>query len=583
MDNRCREKIYSEDYLDYLVEYYPIDLQDEQSSQGYCFEFASHRFAVLYEEGSSYDDARVSSVYAIPHCYGLLSSEQVLDSSGVSMVRRQAGLSLLGQGVLVGFVDTGIDYSHPAFINSDGTSRILGIWDQTVEELREGEHAPEILGYGAEYTKEDIDRALASDDPLSIVPSQDTEGHGTFLAGVACGNIMQEQGFSGIAPLASICMVKCKQAKQNLRNYYFINTPEPCYAENDIMLAIRYLRFQAYKYEMPIVICIGLGTSFGGHSQGGILGQLMEEYGDYRGTLIVAAGGNEANASHHYLSNYADDRTEDEVEIRVGENEFGFTMEFWAAATDLYSVGIISPGGEYSGKTQARLGEKRQIRFLFEKTIVYIEYVFLSVENGDECIRIRFRDPTPGIWKIQVFHEYVVSKRYDMWLPIKNFISDQTYFLRPDPNTTLCDPSNNGGIITCSYYNTENRGIAIESGRGFTIGNAIKPDIAAPGVNVFGPLPFAGNYPTDEQMRNNRARYGLWNGSSGAAAVTAGAVALLAEWAYIGKNDIVMDTQKAKRYLIRGANRAGIATPSREWGYGTLDIYSTFDRLRPQQ
>jgi len=583
MNSECREKIYSEDYLDYLVEYYPIDLDNEENSQGYCFEFASHRFAVLYEEGSSYDDAHVSSVYAIPHCYGLLSSEQVLDSSGVSMVRRQAGLSLLGQGVLVGFVDTGIDYSHPAFINSDGTSRILGIWDQTVEELREGEHPPEILGYGAEYTKEDIDRALASDDPLSIVPSQDTEGHGTFLAGVACGNIMQEQGFSGIAPLASICMVKCKQAKQNLRNYYFINTPEPCYAENDIMLAIRYLRFQAFKYEMPIVICIGLGTSFGGHSQGGILGELMEEYGDYRGTLIVAAGGNEANASHHYLGNYVDDRTEDEVEVRVGENEFGFTMEFWAASTDLYSVGIISPGGEYSGKTQARLGEKRQIRFLFEKTVVYIEYVFLSVENGDECIRIRFQDPTPGIWKIQVFHDYVVSKRYDMWLPIKNFISDQTYFLRPDPNTTLCDPSNNVGIITCSYYNTENRGIAIESGRGFTIEGAIKPDIAAPGVNVFGPLPFAGNYPTDEQMRNNRARYGFWNGSSGAAAVTAGAVALLAEWAYVGKNDIVMDTQKAKRYLIRGANRAGISTPSREWGYGTLDIYSTFDRLRPQQ
>lgn len=476
--------------------------------------------------------------------------------------------------------EEGIDYSHPAFIGSDGRTRIVSIWDQTVEELREGDHAPEYFDYGAEYTQEDINRALESDDPLGIVPSQDTEGHGTFLAGVACGNDMEEQGFSGIAPLASICMIKCKQAKQNLRNYYFINTPAPCYAENDIMLAIRYLWRQARILDMPLVVCLGMGTNQGGHSLGGILGKLLSNYGDYRGLLVVAAGGNEANASHHYFNAPGSSESEVEVEIRVGNNESGFTLELWAATTELYSVGLISPGGEYSGKTQARLGEKRQVSFLFEGTVVYIEYLLVSFENGDECIRLRFQNPSEGIWRIRVFNDTNYFGRFDMWLPMTNFLDTATYFLRANPDTTICDPGNNPGIITFSFYDSLNRSVVIESSRGFTREQEIKPDISSPGVDIYGTLPFAGNYPVGEEERNARARYGIRSGSSEATAVAAGAVALLAEWAFGYQNDVAMDTQKAKKYLIRGADRTGITVPSRTWGNGTLNLYDTFDWLR---
>ena len=168
-----------------------------------------------------------------------------------------------------------------------------------------------------------------------------------------------------------------------------------------------------------------------------------------------------------------------------------------------------------------------------------------------------------------------------MWLPIKNFVSDGTYFLRADPDTTLCEPSNNGGIITCSFYDSSNRSVAIESGRGFTRDNSIKPDFAAPGVNVFGPLPFIGTYPVTGQERKDKARYGYRSGASMAAAITAGAVALLAEWALVQRNDLSMDTVKAKKYFIRGADRSGITVPSTIWGNGTLDLYGIFDSLRP--
>lgn len=583
MAESCREEIYSEEYLDYLVEYVRETTDIYNIYDVDCYQIASDRYAIIYQEGQEYAVDNLVGIKVFPRCFGLLSSENVLTSAGVLRVRRQPGLDLYGSGVLIGFVDTGIDYSHPAFIGSDGKSRIISIWDQTREVLSENERAPEEFYYGAEYTQEDINNALASDTPLEIVPSQDTDGHGTFLAGVACGGQIASEDFSGVAPLAQICVVKCKEAKQNLRDYYFINSDAPCYAENDIALGVRYLWLQAIKRRLPLVICLGMGTSQGSHSRGGVLGQILQEYGDYRGVISVTSGGNEGNAAHHFRSQTVEIDENIEVELRVGDNESGFSMELWTDSPDLYAVALISPDGEYSGRTDARLGETRRIKFLFADTVVYIEYLIVSTESGDECIRIRFQNPLEGVWRIRVFNANNYAGFFDIWLPMRNFISDETYFLRPDPDITLCDPANNIGVITCSYYNETNRSEAIESGRGYTRVQYVKPDFAAPGTDVYGTLPFVGTYPASAEERGQRAGYGYRTGSSCATAVTAGCAALLAQWALDERNDIAMDTSAANKYLIRGADRTGMLTiPNRTWGNGTLDIYGVFDSLRPR-
>ncbi|MCD7826148.1 MAG: S8 family peptidase [Clostridiaceae bacterium] len=582
MDEVCNHAIYSEDYLDYLVEYYEENENEPDLQNVVCQQLVSPRYAVLYEPGQSYDTASVSNIKIIPRCYGLLSSDAMLETIGATRVQRNPNLNYYGNDILIGFIDTGIDYAHPAFIGSDGKTRILGIWDQTMQNPREGEQAPADFEFGVEYTPDQINLALESRQPLDVVPTRDTNGHGTFMAGIACGNRIEEQQFSGVAPLSSICVVKCKEAKQNLKDYYFIHGDEPCYAESDIMLAIRYVNRIAKRYRMTVIYCVGMGTSQGAHLRGGVLGEFLQEYGDYRGNFVITAGGNEGNTSHHYRSDSLEPDGSVEVEVRVGADETGFTTQLWTDVTNLYSVALISPDGEYSGKTEARLGEKRQINFLFEKTVVYIEYLLISHESGDECIQIRFRSPAEGIWRIRVFNENKYSTRFDMWLPIRNFLSEDTYFLRADPDTTLCDPSNNTGLISCSYYNSYNRSVEIEASRGFTRDGGIKPDFAAPGVEIYGPLPFLGNYPADETEREERARYGYRSGSSYAAAITAGTVAILAEWAIIDQNDLSLDTVKAQKYLIRGADRSGITVPNQTWGNGTLDIYNVFDSFRPQ-
>lgn len=577
----CTEKIYSEDYLDLLIEYLELD-QTLSASDRECANIVGNRYAVFYRQGDDYRPRGRGDLCTIPHCYGLLSSEQVLESTGVARVQRQPGLNLYGQGVLVGFIDTGIDYSHPAFIGSDGKTRIVSIWDQTIREPQEGKEILPMFNYGVEYTADDINRALASEDPLSVVPSRDEEGHGTFMAGVACGSREEDGDFSGVAPLASICMVKCKQAKQNLRDYYFISEDALCYSEGDILLGINYLARKAMELQVPLVICMGMGTSQGGHNRGGILGEYLESTGDYRGVIAVASTGNEANKPHHYMNNSVEVGGSVEVELQVAEDESGFTVELWTNATDLYSVGLISPDGEYTGKTEARLGENRKINFLFENTVVYIEYLLNSVDGGDECIRLRFQNPVAGVWRIRVFNDNQYSSRFDMWLPLEAFIREGTRFLQPNPDTTICDPGNNTGVITCAYYNAANRSSAIDSGRGFTRVNNIKPDFSAPGVDIYGPLPFVGNYPVTDVNRKEWARYGYRTGASMASAVTGGVSALLAQWAFIDENDIAMDTVRAKKYMIRGADRQGLNIPSRIWGNGTLDLYGVFDNLRPK-
>lgn len=327
-----------------------------------------------------------------------------------------------------------------------------------------------------------------------------------------------------------------------------------------------------------MVVCIGMGTSLGSHYRGGALGEVLQSYGNLRGFIVVAACGNEGNTSHHFHQEELGARQETDVELRVDSGEDGFTTELWCKVPGLCSVGLISPGGEYSGRTYARVGERQVIRFLLEETVVYIDYLLVSFESGDECVRIRFFEPEEGIWRIRVFNETDIPMQFDMWLPMRDFIRQGTYFLRPDPNITICDPANNSQIISVSDYDGLNRGVVADASRGYNWRGEITPDIAAPGVTIYGPLPRQGNAAIP--AGDNTPRYGYRSGSSAAAAVTAGAAALLAEWGIVRKNDINMDSVGVQKYLIRGANRAGRVFPNEEWGYGTLDLYGAFEVIR---
>ncbi len=555
-----KRQIVSNDYANAIVEYnrsdsfmaqfnnYPINILDEKYGVIY-FPLSETTVPIRFENG-----------YAIiPKLYGLLDAVN-LEAVGVNRVQNIPRLALMGQGVLLGFVDTGIEYTNPIFKYADNTTRIVSIWDQTIE----NEDAPEnIFYYGREYVREEINAALQSEDPYLVVPSRDENGHGTMLAGIAGGSQDEQNDFRGVVPLAEFVIVKLKQAKQNLRDYFFIPDEVHCYQEDDILFGIQYLMNVAAGLKRPIAICIGLGTNQGAHDGYDTLSNFISWAGNFTGRGILIAAGNEGNSKKHYFGRVDPNTGYETIELNVGGNEKGFSMEIWGYAPSTYSIDLLSPSGEYIPRIAARLGESRTIRFLFENTTVYVDYLVIEAQSGDPLILMRFINPAPGIWRFKVYGMGSSNLGFHIWLPMTGFVSDNTYFVNPNPDTTITSPGNTSTAVTVTAYNVASKNIYLNSSRGYTKDNIVKPDVAAPGVDVLAPMP--------------GSQYGRASGTSVAAAHATGIAAMLFEWGIVQGNYSSISSVQVQRFLLRGVETQSSYTyPNNVWGYGTINIYNTF-------
>ncbi len=494
----------------------------------------------------------------LPNVYTLEDTTSVA-KSGVLQVQSNPALGLTGRNILIGFLDTGIAYTHPAFQDVSGQTRIEYIWDQTIQTGT----PPRNMFYGSEYTREQIQAALNSPDPYQIVPSRDTDGHGTSLAGVAAGSIDEKNDFQGVAPQSRLIVVKLKQAKPHLLDYYQFNGDAPMFQENDILMGIRYLMETAEKRDMPLVICICLGTNQGSHTGDGALAGTLDSMKSYQGVSVVVSGGNEAGRAHHYSGRVPGPNSFQEVEIQVPAGSPGFSMEFWGHPPDLYTVGVVSPLGEVVERIPARFYQNQEIFFILENTSLLISYGLVEIESGGQVIFFRFQQPTEGIWRIRIYCSSYSTGMFHMWLPAMGMVNPDITFLDPDPFTTIVSPGNVVPVVTTAAYQAPSNALYNYSSRGFTPFNDVKPDITAPGVDLTVPKPMGG--------------YGTATGSSIAGAFAAGCAALVAQWGMSLKPKRYFSSNEIKAYFIRGAVRNPILTyPNREWGYGILNVYQVF-------
>lgn len=565
-----REKIMSQDYYEILSDYrFPEGLG--HSIQDVVYQEVDSNLGIAYIQRNelSTEDLRRLTYRSVPKVYGLMQGQpgsgtmfdpSPLMKSGILQVQG-APLNLTGRGVVLGFLDTGIRYDDAVFRNQDGSSRILGIWDQNINTGP----TPEGLLYGTEYRKDVIDAALASDNPREIVPSYDEIGHGTAIASVAAGSaISAGLRFTGAAPEADIVVVKLKQAKDHLKEFYLVPDHVPVYAESDLITAVKYLESFAISLIRPLVICVGLGTNLGDHEGHSVLAGYLNTIATRRSRAVVLCGGNEGNSAHHYVG-YATEgmpETTDNVEIRVDGGETGFVAELWGNVPASHAISIRSPGGEVTDRVDFRLRETREFSFIYERTRILVAHILVEPGSGDELILFRFQDPTPGVWTIQVTTSggrYQEEGNFHIWLPITEFLTGDTYFIRPSPYTTITEPGNTREGITTTFYQDSNNSFYGESGRGFTRAGNIKPEICTPGVNISTIL-------------------GSRTGASVSAALLAGICAQFMQWAVVEGNSRWVESRELKNYLIRGAVRSpSVFYPSREWGYGQVNISRTFD------
>ena len=554
----------SEHFGDFIVKYMQNVENTMELFPGTTFQAVNEIFGILYVPLENTGELEITgtSYNSIPKCYTYMDMEAA-GASGITRLHDHPYLKLRGKGTAVAVIDSGIDYQNEVFRNAGG-SRIAYLWDQSLEE--ESDMGAAKVPYGRLFRKRDIDLALDSENPFSIVPSRDTNGHGTALAGIAAGNMVQGENFTGAAPEATLIIIKVKPAKQYLRNFYLYPPEAEVFQEDDVMMAIAFAIRLAKELGVPLSICVGIGSSQGAHLGTNALSQYVDYVANFSQVSVSVAAGNEGNTRNHSTGIFSQEREKIVTELRVAEREQGFTMEFWGEPSEIYELSIQSPTGEILEVSSSIGSRTQELSFVFVETKVYVNYILIERQTGYSLVYIRFFHPASGIWKIFTQGKNKQNVQFHMWLPVEGLISQDTYFLEPSPYTTVTAPGDARNSITATAYQHRDGSIYIAAGRGYTPNGMVTPHLAAPGVNVKVPLV--------------RGGFGIRSGTSISAAQTAGIAALLFEWAIIRDNQPFFTGSSVKYYLQRGARREeNMQYPNPEWGYGRVDLYHTFELL----
>ena len=439
----------------------------------------------------------------------------------------QAGSNgLTGKGILVGVVDSGVDFFHPDFRNEDGSSRILRLWDQSING-----NPPEGYTRGTEYTKEEIDEALVlgETEGRRLVPSRDVSGHGTAVLGIAAGNGTVSEGVNrGVAYESDLLVVKMGNAGENS----FPRTTE-------LMEGIDYLIRQAVRMGRPIAINISFGNNYGSHQGDSLLETYISNVANVGRSVICVGSGNNGNDRIHTAGRLQQGQSEI-VEMSVGAYETTLNLQLWKAYADEIEIFLETPSGENLPVLSERIGTQR---YRAGETELLVYYGKPGPFQVTQEIYVDFLPTgtylTPGVWKIHLRGRRIREGNYNLWLPGGNVLNPVTGFYRPVAAETLTIPSTASKVITVGAYDSRLNAFADFSGRGGENLPYPKPDLVAPGVDILAPSAGGG--------------YTGVTGTSFATPFVTGAAALMMEWGITRRNDPFLWGEKVKAYLRRGA------------------------------
>ena len=468
----------------------------------------------------------------------------------------QNGVSgLTGRGVLVGIVDSGIDFFHPDFRTEDGSSRILSLWDQSIPG-----NPPEGYVIGTEYTKEEINKALALGEIQGrrLVPSRDYTGHGTAVLGIAAGNGRASEGVNrGIAYESDLLVVKMKNADKNS----FPRTTE-------LMEGVDYLIRQSIRLGKPIVVNISFGNNYGSHKGDSLLETYLDSVSAMGRNVICTGMGNNGDDALHF-GGKLENREIQEIELGIGPYEPALNLQLWKAYEDEIKIYVENPSGIRIGPLEERMGAQR---WRAGNTNLLIYYGKPAPYHVTQEIYFEFLPDVlyvdSGVWKLVLQGINVKNGDYFLWLPGGKTLNPGTGFYLPRVQGTLTIPATARRLISVGAYDSRLLSYAAFSGRGSSELPYGKPDLTAPGVGITAP--------------RTGGDYGSYTGTSFAVPFVSGSAALLMEWGIIKGNDPYLYGEKVKAYLRRGARPLPEYKqyPNYEVGWGALCVTQSLPQER---
>ncbi len=486
---------------------------------------------------------------------------------------------LTGQGVLVAILDSSIDFYNENFRKKDGSTRLMALWDQTLTpNAEQGYVSPSGFGIGVEFTREDINEALRSGSEREArerIPSVDISGHGTAVAGIlAAGGTESAPYQKGVAPECDLLIVKLGSQRENT----FPKTTE-------IMRGITYALQKAREWNMPLVINLSFGNTYGDHRGNSLLERFLDNAAEIGRTSIVVGSGNEGATGGHAEGILSEGNIQ-RVELSIAQYEKTLNVQLWKYFQDYFDVSLITPWGETIVLPVRLPGayryESRGTVFLIyigepQPYIMFQEF-FVELQGADDGY------VSEGIWSFVLTPQRIVYGGYQMFLPSGSARNSATRFVKESPRVTLTVPSTAAKVITVGAYDMYTGGVADFSGRGYvfyqSMGNSwirdtdddviqqesrnnsyidtVKPDLAAPGVNI--------------ETVSASGGYTTVSGTSFATPFVAGAAALLMEWGIVRGNDPYLYGEKIKAYLINGAQAipGEEQLPNDKSGWGAL-------------
>ena len=477
------------------------------------------------------------------------------EASCITQVQRDepGNLQLTGRGVLIGIVDSGVDYRHPAFLTADGKSRILRLWDQSIPG-----NPPEGYATGTEYTNEEINEALSLSvqEGRRLVPSEDGSGHGTAVLGVAAGSDFSRGAVNrGVAYESDLLVVKMGIPRQDS----FPRTTE-------LMQGVDYLVRQAIRLGRPIALNLSFGNNYGSHRGDSLLETYLDNVSGMGKNVICVGMGNNGNDALHTGGKLSPGEIQ-EIELGVGAFEPTLNVQLWKNYEDEMEIYLENPAGERVGPLFETLGAQRWQAGNTELLIYYGKPAPYHVTQEIYVDFLPQDEKTPyvdsGVWKIILAARNIKNGEYFLWLPGGKTLNPGTAFYLPRPQGTLTIPATARRVISVGAYDARQNTYADFSGRGCRALPYPKPDLAAPGVDIYAPRPGGG--------------YAAFTGTSFSTPFVTGAAALLMEWGIIRRNDPYLYGEKLKAYLRRGAKalQGSEKLPNDLIGWGRLCLESS--------